>query len=62
MPLVFAAIAPHGFPLIPDLSDDAGGALATRAAMEEMGRRAAATGVEVVPIAGPRRVRDQGMI
>ena len=26
MPLVFAAIAPHGFPLIPDLSDDAGGA------------------------------------
>ena len=40
MPLVFAAIAPHGFPLIPDLSDDAGGALATRAAMEELGRRA----------------------
>ena len=25
MSLVFTAIAPHGFPLIPDLSDDAGG-------------------------------------
>ncbi|MCD6030255.1 MAG: Extradiol ring-cleavage dioxygenase class protein subunit [Thermomicrobiales bacterium] len=62
MPLVFAAIAPHGFPLIPDLSDDASGALATRAAMEEMGRRAAAAGVEVVVIAGPHGVRVEGMV
>ena len=44
MPFMFAAIAPHGFPLIPDLSEDADGALATRAAMDELGRRAADCG------------------
>ena len=57
MPLVFAAVAPHGFPLIPDLGDDAGGALQTRAAMNELQRRAAAAGVEAVIIAGPHGVR-----
>jgi aromatic ring-opening dioxygenase LigB subunit len=62
MPLVFAAIAPHGFPLIPDLSDDAGGALATRAAMEELGRRAAAAGIEALVIAGPHGVRVDGAV
>lgn len=62
MPLVFAAIAPHGFPIIPELSDDAEGALATRAAMEELGRRAAAVGVEAVVIAGPHGVRVEGAI
>ena len=62
MPLMFAAIAPHGFPLIPDLSDDADGALATRQAMEEMGRRARAAGVEAVVIAGPHGVRVEGAI
>ena len=62
MPLVFAAIAPHGFPLIPDLSDDADGALTTRAAMEELGRRAAAAGVEALVIAGPHGVRVDGAV
>jgi aromatic ring-opening dioxygenase LigB subunit len=62
MPLVFGAIAPHGFPLIPDLSDDAGGALATRAAMEELGRRAVAAGVEALVIAGPHGVRVAGAV
>lgn len=57
MPLVFAAVAPHGFPLIPDLGEDAGGALKTRAAMQEMQRRAASAGVEAVVIAGPHGVR-----
>jgi len=57
MPLVFAAIAPHGFPLIPELGEDAGGALQTRAAMHELQRRAAAAGVEAVVIAGPHGVR-----
>lgn len=57
MPLVFAAIAPHGFPLIPDLGEDAGGALKTREAMREMQRRAATAGVEAVVIAGPHGVR-----
>lgn len=62
MPLVFAAIAPHGFPIIPDLSDDAEGGLATRAAMEELGRRAKAAGVEALVIAGPHGVRVDGAI
>jgi aromatic ring-opening dioxygenase LigB subunit len=62
MSLVFAAIAPHGFPIIPELSDDAEGALTTRAAMVEMGRRAANAGVEVIVIAGPHGVRVEGMV
>jgi aromatic ring-opening dioxygenase LigB subunit len=62
MPLVFAAIAPHGFPLIPDLSDDAGGALATRTAMEELGQRAVTAGVEALVIAGPHSIRVDGAI
>jgi aromatic ring-opening dioxygenase LigB subunit len=61
MPLVFAAIAPHGFPLIPDLSDDADGAIVTRAAMEELGRRAAAE-IESIVIAGPHGVCVDGAI
>jgi aromatic ring-opening dioxygenase LigB subunit len=62
MSLVFAAIAPHGFPIIPELSDDAEGALATRAAMEELGQRAAAAGVEALVIAGPHGVRVDGAV
>jgi aromatic ring-opening dioxygenase LigB subunit len=62
MPLVFAAIAPHGFPIIPDLSDDAEGGLVTRAAMEELGRRAANAGVEAIVIAGPHGVRVEGAV
>lgn len=62
MSLVFAAIAPHGFPIIPDLSDDADGGLVTRAAMEEMSRRAAAAGVEALIVAGPHGVRVNGAI
>ena len=57
MPLVFAAIAPHGFPLIPELGEDAGGALQTRAAMHELQRRAVAAGVDAIVIAGPHGVR-----
>jgi len=62
VPLVFGAIAPHGFPIIPELSDDAGGALVTRAAMEEMGRRFQAARPEVIFIAGPHGVRVDGAI
>jgi aromatic ring-opening dioxygenase LigB subunit len=60
MPLVFAAIAPHGFPIIPVLSDDADGAMATRTAMEELGRRARRHDPEVIVIAGPHGVRVDG--
>lgn len=62
MPIVFAAVLPHGFPLIPDLSEDAGGALVTRAAMTEAGRRAAAAGVEAIVIAGPHGFRVNGAV
>ena len=62
MPLVFAAIAPHGFSLIPDLSDDAEGAVATRAAMEELGPRCAASRPDVLVIAGPHGVRVNGTV
>lgn len=60
MAIVFGAIAPHGFPIIPDLSDDAEGSMATREAMLELGRRAKAAGVEAIVIAGPHgfRVND----
>lgn len=57
MPLVFGAIAPHGFPIIPDLSDDAEGAMTTRSAMEELGRRCATARPDVIVIAGPHGVR-----
>jgi len=62
MPLAFAAIAPHGFPLIPDLSYDAAGALATRHAMDVMGRRAAEIRPGAVVVAGPHGVRVNGAV
>ncbi|HEV2107623.1 MAG TPA: aromatic ring-opening dioxygenase subunit LigB [Thermomicrobiales bacterium] len=62
MPLVFAAIAPHGFPIIDDLSEDAEGALVTRAAMHELGRRCATAKPDVLVIAGPHGVRVDGAI
>ncbi len=55
--LVFAAVAPHGFPIIPELSEDAEGALSTRAAMQELARRCAAVNPEVVVVATPHGVR-----
>jgi aromatic ring-opening dioxygenase LigB subunit len=60
--LVFAAVVPHGFPIIPDLSEDAEGALATRAAMQELGRRCAAAHPEVLVIATPHGVRVEATI
>jgi aromatic ring-opening dioxygenase LigB subunit len=55
--LVFACVAPHGFPIIPDLSDNAEGALATREAMHELGRRCAATNPDVIVVATPHGFR-----
>jgi aromatic ring-opening dioxygenase LigB subunit len=60
--IVFACVAPHGWPTIPDLSEDAVGALATRAALEEMGRRCAGKRPEVVVIASPHNFRVQGAV
>lgn len=62
MPVVFGAIAPHGFPLIPELSEDADGALLTRTAMRELGKRCAEAGVESIVIAGPHGVRVDGFV
>lgn len=62
MPVVFAAIAPHGFPIIPELSEDAEGGLATRAAMEELGRRCASAKPDAIVLAGPHGVRVNGTI
>lgn len=62
MGIVFGAIAPHGFALIPAVSDDADGGLRTRSAMEELGRRFAAARVDTVVLAGPHGIRVDGAI
>ena len=62
MPLVIAAISPHGFPLIPEISDDADGALQTRAALLELNRRFKAAALDTIVIAGPHGIRANGAI
>jgi aromatic ring-opening dioxygenase LigB subunit len=62
MPIVVAAVAPHGFPIIPELSEDADGALQTRAAMQEMQRRFAEAQPEVVFVSGPHGIRVNGFV
>ncbi len=60
--IVVAGVAPHGWPIIPDLSEDVLGALATRAALQGLGRRAAAARPDVIVIATPHNVRVDGAI
>ncbi len=60
--IVFACVAPHGWPTIPDLSEDAVGALATRTALAEMGRRCAEARPAVVVIASPHNFRVAGTV
>lgn len=62
MAIVIGAVAPHGFPIIPDLSEDAEGGLKTREAMLEMGRRFAEADPEVIFITGPHGVRVNGFV
>src|SRR5690606_15633894 len=62
MPLVIGAVAPHGFPIIPELSDDADGALTTREAMLEMGRRFKAAELDAIFVSGPHGIRVNGAI
>jgi aromatic ring-opening dioxygenase LigB subunit len=60
--LVFACIAPHGSMVIPALSDKNGHkALATRAAMEELGRRMAAARPETIVLITPHGYRVDGI-
>ena len=60
--LVFACIAPHGALIIPALAGETGQkALATRAAMEELGRRMAASQPETVVLITPHGYRVDGV-
>src|SRR5947209_269930 len=60
--LVFACIAPHGSMIIPRLAGEKGQkALATRAAMEELGRRMAASRPETVVLITPHGHRVDGV-
>ncbi len=60
MPLVAAAIAPHGFPVIPELGDDVEGGGTTPAQMRAMGELFRARGVEAVVLIGPHGIRVDG--
>jgi aromatic ring-opening dioxygenase LigB subunit len=62
MAIVFAGMAPHGFPIIPDLSEDAEGGLKTRETMFEFGRRIQATKPEVIVVATPHGFRVDDFI
>ncbi|HMM42049.1 MAG TPA: aromatic ring-opening dioxygenase subunit LigB [Thermomicrobiales bacterium] len=62
MPIVVGAVAPHGFPIIPELSEDAEGGLKTRASMQQMQRDFAAAKPDVVVIATPHGFRVNGFI
>ena len=60
--LVFACIAPHGSMIIPLLAGEEGQkALATRAAMEELGRRMAAARPETIVLVTPHGHRVDGV-
>lgn len=60
MSVVFGAIAPHGFHIIPRISKDADGGLVTRAAMEELGKRCAAAEPDTIVVATPHGIRVTG--
>lgn len=60
MPLVAAAIAPHGFPVIPELGDDVEGSGQTPREMSAMGDLFREQGVEAVVVAGPHGIRADG--
>lgn len=62
MGIVVGAVTPHGFPIIPELSDDAEGGMQTREAMQEMGRRFMAADPEAIFIVGPHGVRVNGSV
>lgn len=62
MAIVFAGMAPHGFPIIPDLSEDAEGGLKTREQMLEFGRRIQATNPDVIVVATPHGFRVDDFI
>lgn len=62
MPLVFAAIAPHGGDVIEEIADDPETMRATRAAMQELGRRCAAARPETIVVLNPHGVVVQSAV
>jgi aromatic ring-opening dioxygenase LigB subunit len=62
MGIVFAAMAPHGFTVIPDMHPTAEGGMKTREAMLEMGRRCKAVQPEVIVISTPHGFRVDGAV
>lgn len=60
MPLVAAGMMPHGFAIIPELTDGMAGSIATGQAMETVGQRFAAAGVEAIVLVGPHGTRVDG--
>ncbi|HWV34616.1 MAG TPA: aromatic ring-opening dioxygenase subunit LigB [Thermomicrobiales bacterium] len=62
MPLVAAAMMPHGFTLIPEVSDGKPETERTTAAMQEIGRRFADAGVEAIVLVGPHGTRVTGQM
>lgn len=61
--LVFACLAPHGWLLVPLVAGDDGARTgATRAALEEMGRRLAAARPETIVIVDPHGLQVEGTI
>jgi aromatic ring-opening dioxygenase LigB subunit len=60
MPLVAAAIMPHGFPLIPSLDNGLDAVQDLRAAMDRVGREFRDVGVDTIVLAGPHGTRVEG--
>lgn len=60
MPIVCAAIAPHGGLAVPELSTDLRQGATTRASMQELGRRFAAAKPETVFLITPHGIRIDG--
>jgi aromatic ring-opening dioxygenase LigB subunit len=60
VPIVCAAIAPHGGLTIPELSTDPAQGALTRASMQELGRRFAAARPETVFLITPHGIRIEG--
>ena len=60
MPIVCAAIAPHGGLAIPELSTDLSQGATTRASMQELGRRFAAAKPDTIFLITPHGIRIEG--
>lgn len=60
MPLVAAAILPHGFPMIPSMDNGVEDVQRLRQAMERVGEEFRDVGVDTIVLAGPHGTRAEG--